>query len=419
VKEKDRALIKIFIFIMLLSFKSVQGQERIAEIKFEGLNHTKTSFLKQYLTSKVGEIYDSVQLKQDQQRLINLGTLAEVKAEIKRDKHDVTLLFSCVEMINLLPVLAFGQTSETFWFRAGLEHLNFTGRGDKIFAYYQYFDRHSVFLNYSTDRIGNSKWGLSASLIRWATIEPLKMAGSITKFNYTNYTGYASIVRFLSFRETVESGIGFFNEIFESRDVSKDKIPSIVQGDKLLSKLIFKSNHLNYNSFLVAGFYNQLNIEIIHSLDEVRNFAIVFNDLRYFKKIGKRLNWANRLRVGIATNDANPFAPFVLDSYLNIRGVGNRVDRGTGSVVLNTELRYTIFDIKKFAAQGVGFVDFGFWRKPNGNFGDFTKSENKYLFSGLGIRLIYKRAFDTMIRVDYGYNFDKNAGWIIGIGQFF
>ena len=410
---------RIIFLIMLVSFKLARAQEKITQIRFEGLTHTQTSFLHQSLTSKIGDFYDSAILKEDEQRLLNLGILAEVKTVIKHDKQDVVILFACVEMINTLPVFTLGKTDETFWCRLGFQSLNLSGRGDKFFAYYQYYDRHSVYLNYATNRIGNSKWGITSSLIKWATIEPLNTSGSITKFDYTNYTGYVSAVRFLSYKETLDAGIGIFNERFESRDMLTDEFPSIVQGDKLLSKIIFKSNHLNYNSFQVTGFYSQLNIEFIHSLDEVRNFLTVFNDFRYFKNIGKRLNWANRLRMGIATNDSNPFAPFVLDSYLNIRGVGNRVDRGTGSLVVNSEIRYTLFDGNKLAGQGVGFIDFGSWRKPGGDFDDFRKSENMRAFSGLGFRLIYKRAFDTMLRIDYGYNYDKNTGWIIGIGQYF
>lgn len=418
-KEKNKVPVWIIFFMMLVFFNLVQAQEKITEIRFEGLIRTKTSFLQQYLTSKIGESYDSATLQHDEQRLLNLGILAQVKTIIKRDRQGISILFSCIEMFNTLPVFTLGRTSETFWSRVGFQSLNFSGRGDKLFAYYQYYDRHSIYLNYSTDRIENSKWGLTSSLIKWATIEPLNTSGGIVEFNYTNYTGYLSAVRYLSYRETLDGGIGIFSERFESRDILIDKFPSIVQGDKLLSKIIFKSNHLNYNSFQVTGFYNQLNIEFIHALDEVRNFITVFNDFRYFKNIGNRLNWANRLRIGIATNDSNPFAPFVLDSYLNIRGVGNRVDRGTGSLVFNSEIRYTLFNRNKFAGQSVGFVDFGSWRKPGGDFRDFRKSQNMRVFSGLGVRLIYKKAFDTMLRIDYGYDYDKNAGWIIGIGQYF
>ena len=400
-------------------FTALSAQQLITTIEFTGLTKTKESFLRQYTTITAGQTYDAAQLGTDRQRLLNLGILAEINTRVLRDDSNVKIIFECIEMINTLPVFALGKTEDTFWYKAGIQSLNFSGHGDKLFAYYQYYDRHSLYLNYATDRIGNSRWGATASLIRWATVEPISTENGISNYDYTNFTGYISAIRFLSFRETLDFGVGVFNEQFEAQQPQTSELDEIVEGDKLLSKLIFRSNHLNYHTFYVDGIYNQLNIEFIHSLDEVRNFVTIFNDLRFFKQIGKRFNWANRLRTGIATNDDSPFAPFILDSYLNIRGVGNRVDRGTGSAVINTELRYTLFDKKMLAAQGVGFFDFGSWRKPGGSFNDFTKSKNMRAFSGLGFRLIYKRAFDTMLRIDYGYDYNKNAGLVIGIGQYF
>ena len=396
------------------------AQQSVTVVAFTGLTKTNESFLRQYLTTKVGHAYDSIHLVHDRQRLLNLGILGQVETDVRRDTdNNVAIFFECREMINTLPVFALGKTDDTFWSKAGIQSLSLTGRGDKLFAYYQYYDRHSFYLNYATDRIGNSQWGTTTSLIKWATVEPLNSENGISNYNYTNYTGYASAVRFLTFRETLDFGVGIFNERFEAQQAQVSELDEIVQGNKLLSKLFFKSNHLDYHTFYVNGIYNQLNIEFIHSLDEVRNFITVFNDFKFFRQVGKRFNWANRLRTGIATNDDNPFAPFVLDSYLNIRGVGNRVDRGTGSVVVNTELRYTLFDRKILAAQGVGFFDFGSWRKPGGGFSDFAKTENMRAFLGVGLRLIYKRAFDTMLRIDYGYDYSKNAGLVIGIGQYF
>ncbi len=400
-------------------FTGLTAQQLITTVEFTGLTKTNESFLRQYITTSVGEEYDSLLLANDGQRLLNLGILGEVVIKLVNEKKNVKVIFVCREMINTLPVFALGKTDDTFWCKAGIQSLNLTGRGDKLFAYYQYYDRHSIYLNYATDRIGHSRWGTTASLIKWATVEPLNSENGVVNYNYTNYTGYSSVVRFLTFQETLDFGVGFFNERFEAYQPQMNELNEIVQGNKLLSKFIFKSNHLNYRTFYIKGFYNQLNVEFIHSLDEVRNFITVFNDFRFFKQIGKRFNWANRLRTGIATNDDNPFAPFVLDSYLNIRGVGNRVDRGTGSVVINTELRFTLFDRRILAAQGVGFFDFGSWRKPGGSLNDFAKSENMRAFSGVGFRLIYKRAFDTMLRIDYGYDYNKNAGLVIGIGQYF
>jgi outer membrane protein insertion porin family len=397
----------------------LSAQQLISSIEFTGLTKTKESFLRQYISVTDGKKYDSTQLADDRQRLLNLAILATVEIQLQSVESNVKVIFACKEMINTLPVFALGKTEDTFWCKAGLQSLNLTGRGDKLFAYYQYYDRHSFYLNYATDRIGNSRWGTTLSLIKWATVEPLNIESGMSNYIYASYTGYVSAVRFLTFRETLDFGVGFFNERFEAQQMQDNQLIDVVQGEKLLSKLIFKSNHLDYNAFYIDGIYNQLNVEFFHSLDEVQNFVTVFNEFRYFKQFGKHFNWANRILTGIATNDNNPFAPFVLDSYLNIRGVGNRVDRGTGSVVVNTELRYTIFDERILAAQGVGFFDFGSWRKPGGSFNDFTKSENMRAFSGVGFRLIYKRAFDTMLRVDYGYDYNKSAGLVIGIGQYF
>lgn len=408
-----QALLELGICIFL------SAQPLVTSVEFTGLTKTKVSFLRQYSTVTAGQKYDSTRLMLDRQRLLNLGILGEVETKMVTDSTTIKIIFACREMINTLPVFALGTTEDTFWLKAGFQSLSFSGRGDKLIVDYQYYDRHSFYLNYATDRIGSSRWGATASLIKWGTVEPLNSENGIANYNYTNYTGYASAIRFLTFRETLDFGVGIFNEQFEAQRAQENELDKIVEGNKFLSKLIFKSNHLNYHTFNVDGIYNQLNVEFIHSLDEVRNFVTVFNDFRFFKKIGMRFNWANRIRTGIATNDENPFAPFVLDSYLNIRGVGNRVDRGTGSIVVNMEMRFTLFDKRILAGQGVGFFDFGSWRKPGGNFNDFTKSESMRAFSGLGFRLIYKRAFDSMLRIDYGYDYNRNAGLVIGIGQYF
>ena len=410
---------RIFIFACLfIQAEALYAQAVVSQVEFAGLTHTRERFVKRFVSQKEGDTFDSTQLANDRQRLLNLNIFSTVDSEVTEGVQGVKVVFHFQEMINTLPVFALGQTEETFWCRVGLQSLNLTGRADKLVAYYQYYDRHSVFLSYTTDRIGSSNWGFSASAIKWSTVEPLVLKDERVDYNYSSYTSYASAIRFFGFRESLEMGSGFFNERFEPR-VGTPESSDIVQGNKAIAKLIFRSNRVDFNSFYADGFYNQLNIEFIHSLDELRNFFIAFNEFRYFKKLGSRWNWANRLRLGISTNDPNPFAPFVLDSYLNIRGVGNRVDRGTGSMVVNTEWRYTVFDESMLAAQAVAFVDFGTWRQPGGTFSDFRQSKNMRAFTGMGFRLIYKRAFDTMLRVDVGYDYNERTGVVIGIGQYF
>ncbi len=128
-----------------------------------------------------------------------------------------------------------------------------------------------------------------------------------------------------------------------------------------------------------------------------------------------------RLRLGLATNNDTPFAPFVLDSYVNIRGSGNRIDRGTGSAILNVEYRQTFYDKDRYAGQLVAFSDLGTWRTPGAPFNDFTNPDNFRHFVGGGFRIIYKKAFNAMLRLDYGvdvYDFDQR-GFVLGFGQYF
>ena len=128
-----------------------------------------------------------------------------------------------------------------------------------------------------------------------------------------------------------------------------------------------------------------------------------------------------RLRLAISTNNNTPFAPFVVDSHVNIRGVGNRIDRGTAQVVFNAEYRHTIFDTNKWAAQSVVFSDSGTWRKPGGELSDLLNSEQFRQFIGGGIRIIYKKYYGAVFRVDYGVDIfnKKQRGVVLGLGQYF
>ena len=411
---------KIALFLFLYFPLTVLAQKNISEIRIEGLTRSKEAYIRQFILSKIGEQYDSIKIALDRQRIANLEIMGNVRVEHSTTKDGIVIIFRCQEMFNTIPIFALGKTPETFWCRVGIQDANIGGMGNKLIAYYQYYDRHSIFLNYQLVRFRNKPWSYSGNFIRWATIEPLAINQAVVDYNYENLTGGISVTRHFGFRESVESGLSGFQEDYNKREPTQElQAVNELQRRGGLVKLIFRSNHLNYSSFYLQGYSTQLNTEIIKRISDPSLFFIVFNDFKYFQRIGRKGNLATRLKLGLSTNEHTPFAPFVLDSYLNIRGVGNRVDRGTGSIVTNIEYRQTFFDERLFAAQAIAFVDFGSWRKPGGDFSDFAQTENMKVFGGMGLRVIYKRAFDTMLRIDYGYNYNKAGGFVIGIGQYF
>jgi outer membrane protein insertion porin family len=407
-------LLMLFLPLMALS------QQKIIEIRLQGLNRTQEGYIRQFIVSQPGDIYDSSKVNADRQRIANLEIMGAVTVENSATEEGIILYFHCTEMISTIPIFALGKSRETFWCRAGVQDANLGGKGDKLIAYYQYYDRHSVFIRYQKTRFKNTPWSFSGTAIRWATIEPTTINQTVVNYNYDNVTSGLSATRHLGFTESIELDFSGFEENYSKLlDSEQNTAPQGVSRSGVVLKSIFRSNRINFSSFNLDGFSMQVNAELIKRTSDPSPFFIIFSDIKYFHRLTRNGNLATRLRLGLSTNEDTPFAPFVLDSYLNIRGVGNRVDRGTGSIVTNLEYRHTIFDDRMFAAQAVGFIDFGTWRKPGGDFSDFSKTENMKAFGGLGLRVIYKRAFDTMLRIDYGYDYNRSGGFVVGIGQYF
>ncbi|MEM7659864.1 MAG: outer membrane protein assembly factor, partial [Bacteroidota bacterium] len=151
-------------------------------------------------------------------------------------------------------------------------------------------------------------------------------------------------------------------------------------------------------------------------------FWKIQNQFRYYHRIGRKGNLATRVRLGISPDINSPFVPFVLDSYLNIRGSGNRVARGTGEIVWNGEYRHTLWEDGRYGAiQVVGFVDWGTWRTLDIKGRDMFRPENMVLFYGGGIRLYIPKASHLILRADYGFRAGavRENGLVLGVGQYF
>jgi hypothetical protein len=254
-------------------------------------------------------------------------------------------------------------------------------------------------------------------------LEPFSfMNGRKEFYNYTNLNAeLATSFAFEANRHDVEIGVGFLQEEFVHTMPNKyADSPNIFAQTKASFKAVHNLNYLNFNTFYVDGWANSLNLISTYEVNDRMPFVSVFNDFRYLKTLPGKGNLALRNRLGIASNQNLFLAPFVLDSYLNIRGIGNRIDRGTASVVINLEYRQTLWENDTFGLQTVAFADAGSWRKPGGQMTDLVRSESMILFAGVGGRLIYKKAYDVILRLDYGWSVKgMGNGLVFGIGQYF
>ncbi|MGB1042485.1 MAG: outer membrane protein assembly factor [Tenacibaculum sp.] len=415
--------------IALLSFFltiNVFSQEKTIEnITIRGAKKTKIATLKKIIASENGAVLDSLKLKKDIIRLKRMPAVAHAYFQVFHSHENKYNVFITVEEnFTVIPELNFWTTTnKRFAYKVGLNDYNFLGRNIAFGGFYQNNGFDSYGVNFRAPTLFSKQWGLALHHQNWISEEPLYFNDETANYKYQNISWEVLALYQINFKHQLQFGLNFFKEKYNYlTGAISNEVPRSLDVNKQLFKLVYTYDDLDYYYQYINGFKSQFYGQYVTSENEYQeDFMVFWNDLFYYKRIGDKGNWANRLRVGLSTNNDTPFAPFALDNNVNLRGVGILVDRGTGSVVWNTEYRHTLYENNWFALQGNAFADFGTWRTPGGSFNDFIDMDNIRVYSGLGLRFINKKVFNAVFRIDYGYGLTKNTskGIVFGIGQYF
>ncbi len=412
------------IWFFLISLNAF-AQTTVSKVEIEGAKKTKPAFLKKLLQTEEGSQLDSLILEKDLQRLKRLPSISHADFEVvSLSEGGTNVIFKVVENFTLIPFAnLFTSSNDDFAFRIGLQEFNLLGRNITLGGFYQYDIFNSYGLQMRAPYLFSKRFGLSVDYKDLTTQEPVFFDNTTADYKYNNKGFEVMGLYELNFKNRVELGFSFFNEGYEYvSGATNPQVPLNLNVDKHLFKLIYNFDNLKYFYQYLDGFRSTLNLQYVGSSDSaLPEFMIGFNDFAYYRRIGTKGNWASRLRLGLASNVETPFAPFTVDNNINIRGVGNIIDRGTAAIILNAEYRHTLIDKNWFVLQSNVFVDGGSWRNPGGDFGDFGDSQNLRVYPGVGVRFIHKRIFNAILRIDYGYGITKDAsrGIVFGIGQYF
>lgn len=417
----------IFPLLLVLCVAEAHGQFLMGRVEFNGNEKTRTSVLEKVVRLKNGMPLDSVLIQQDVAQLIRLPSVSHATYAVSKSQNQEfwVVSFEIEENFTLIPFASIYTTNQDeFAYRIGLQEFNAFGRNITLGAFYQkdVFDSYAFHVRHPM--LFGPRIGVALNYQDLTTLEPVFLENGTAQYRYNNESVELLGLFQLYPRHRLEFGINLFTEdyTYVSGAMSID-VPESLRVDKYLLKTIYNYDGINYHYQYLQGIGNTLNIQYVRSADESQlpDFVIGFVDLSYFERVGQGGNWANRLRLGLASNIDTPFAPFAVDNNLNIRGVGNTIDRGTAAIVLNTEYRHTLVDSNWFVLQGNIFVDGGSWRNPGGDFSDFGKSQNIRVYPGIGLRFIHKYIFNAIFRIDYGYGITPNSsqGIVFGIGQYF
>ncbi len=435
---KRNALLRLAFVGLFVSIASVG--EAQTTLSFGGLKRTQLSFLainldgvehsnhKDTLIWTDSEsVIDTSALFAFRQNLINLPQIQEANFAISgasgtAENH---IHWEVREAQTISPLFSFGGVKGNVNILLGVNDQHLFGKGQELIAFYQLIQsEHNFLVAFKNPSIRNSSFGASLEVRRYAAEEPVYFNSGVANYLYINQSLTLGGSYRLKLRNTINAGATVFREDFtllgDPGEVTEAPLSLLV--NKLLLKAEHRLDRRNYLSERIVGVeYSSVVEVVVNTMDQP--FLIGWHEVRHYGLVGKRGNWANRLRVGIATNRESPFAPFVLDSQLNIRGSGNRIDRGSAQVVLNSEYRHLVWrnKSKSFSTQAVAFSDLGTWRAPGGAFNELNDGSTLRHFVGGGVRLISSKAKNAVLRLDYGIDVqDADArGFVLGFGQYF
>ncbi|MFK7832016.1 MAG: outer membrane protein assembly factor [Winogradskyella sp.] len=416
----------LFLFFLVALLGNAQ-QNTVADLSIQGNKKLKSSFVKKITLVKSGVALDSAVIEEDMKLLKRLPSIAHAYYQVfpAEAPNAYNVFYNIVENFTIIPSAnVYTTIDDEFAYRLGVYEFNLFGQNIILGGFYQKDIFDSYALNFRAPFLFSRKLGMAVNFQNLTTLEPVFFDNTTADYRYNNESIEVLGLYQINFTNRIEFGLNFFTEDYAYQSGALNpNVPQALVVEKLLYKLIYEYNNLNYDYQYVEGFRSIFNFQYVHSRDDKKlpDFLIGWNDFQYFKRFGKKGNWANRMRIGFATNDDTPFAPFAVDNNLNIRGVGFLIDRGTGAIVLNTEYRHTLYEKDWFSLQGNAFVDAGSWRNPGGDLSDFADSDNLRIYPGVGLRFIHKKIFNATFRVDYGVGITPNStqGFVFGIGQYF
>ena len=414
--------------ILLITAYTYAQQNQVKSLSIKGYKKLNKSFIEKLSCIELNKTLDSARIKEDVIRFQRMPAISKVNYKVVKnnsDNYDIT--YTIEENHTLIPSANIFTTNEDeFAYRIGVNEFDLFGRNIALGGFFQRDIFNSYAINFRAPYLFSRTTGLAINYQNLTTLEPVFFEQGTADYRYNNNSIEILGLYEIDFKNRFEIGLNFFVEDYKY--IAGGTRPNnLNDGDlsnvkKWLIKGIYEYSNLKYHYQYISGFRSLLNLQYVQSTNLLLpDFAIGWNDFFYYKRIGKKGNWANRFRLGLSTNDASPFAPFSVDNNLNIRGVGNVIDRGTGVAVLNTEYRHTLYQKNWFILQGNAFVDFGSWRNPGGEIGDFSDAQNFRVYPGLGLRFMHKKIYNAIFRIDYGVGVTKSStkGLVFGIGQYF
>jgi hypothetical protein len=338
-----------------------------------------------------------------------LPGIMSARGQVNKSDTLVELIFQVEERWTLLPVGDFGISHDNYWIGVGAMEYNALGKGIYLYGYLQYKTPFALQAIVRFPYILGSNFGAVYQAQYFEAHENTSQLNYDTyRFEEHRLSGRYELV----YEKNLQLGVAHTIEKIES----KSEIVDVKKSIRILAEVKFQ--HLNYRHFLIDGWKNNFIFSYRIPYTSQKTSIDFYDELRYYKTF-RRLNLACRLAFGLSTEEESYYMPYIIDNYKNIRGSGYRSYKGNQLAMLNVEGRFTLYQNAIGGIQTIVFTDMA---KISSWIAFSTDHLNESLiYAGPGLRFIYKKAYNAVLSIDYGFNLASPAqgGIVLGWGQYF
>ena len=407
---------KYFIFLTLISLPFICTASQLEEIKIIGNEHTQNYIILREIQHPIPGEYDSTLVREDRNRIYNLGLFSTVEIE----QVDSTYTIFLVETFRYFPIPIVDFNEAKGWsYGGGIVFLNFRGMNEKLTIGGIIGEETTYFLDFRDPWIAGDHVSLSGSVYQFHTKNPVYSY-------YYNERGFNIGTRFYKnefHKIKIQTGFEYAaidtSEVNEKSNENQKVIP--LKYKYIKGEFTYRYDTRDIYLDPTAGALITLNLNPKFSIGETENYHLFqIKYLKYFQLSRGFFNPVLSLETRLLLQQSESF-PIFAYQYLGgedfVRGYSPLPDKNAEEIAHliegynifyhTVQLQHTL--IKKndynrfnigieFGIDMVYFADIGIISDEFSSF----KLKNTIIGYGFGFRIFASGA--GVIGVDFGFN---------------
>ena len=407
---------KYFIFLTLISLPFICTASQLEEIKIIGNEHTQNDIILREIQHPIPGEYDSTLVREDRNRIYNLGLFSTVEIE----QVDSTYTIFLVETFRYFPIPIVDFNEAKGWsYGGGIVFLNFRGMNEKLTIGGIIGEETTYFLDFRDPWIAGDHVSLSGSVYQFHTKNPVYSY-------YYNERGFNIGTGFYKnefHKIKIQTGFEYAaidtSEVNEKSNENQKVIP--LKYKYIMGEFTYSYDTRDIYFDPTAGALITLNLNPKFSIGETENYHLFqIKYLKYFQLSRDFFNPVLSLETRLLLQQSESF-PIFAYQYLGgedfVRGYSPLPDKNAEEIALliegynifyhTVQLQHTL--IKKndynrfnigieFGIDMVYFADIGIISDEFSSF----KLKNTIIGYGFGFRILASGA--GVIGIDFGFN---------------